>query len=97
MYRAKRDHIYLRGSQTDVMILTRGRIHEVNRFDMEDAEKLGPEIDNTLKCYFMGLIGELKYPPDQQATVNRISERVYLECAKKCDTLEFRSVDHLFS
>jgi hypothetical protein len=66
MYRAKRHHIYLRGSQTDVMILTRGRIHEVNRFDMEDAEKLGPEIDNTLKCYFMGLIGELKYPPDQR-------------------------------
>jgi hypothetical protein len=96
MYRAKRDHIYLRGSETDAMVLARGEVHEVNRGDMADAEKLGPEIDNTLHACFMGLIGQLKYPPDQQATINRIGETIYLACADKCEALEFRSINYLF-
>jgi hypothetical protein len=93
MYRAKRDHVFLRGSETDAMIVTtKGEVLPVSRSDMKEAEELGPLIDNALQVCFMGLLGQTPFPA---GTFLQAFQKIYQECEDKCRGLQFRSIDGL--
>jgi hypothetical protein len=87
MYRAKRDHIYLRGSDTHAMVLSLdGSIHRVAIEEMTEAERLCREIDRVLQSCFGALVGR-----DYGAGAMSFS-LLYEQCKTRCDALEFRSV-----
>jgi hypothetical protein len=93
MYRAKRDNVYLRGSDTDAMILTTmGTIHVVHRGDMKEAEELGPLIDNALQICFMGVLGQTPFPT---GTFLQTFQKIYQECEDRCRGLQFKSIKEL--
>jgi hypothetical protein len=90
MYRAKRDNVYLRGSETDAMIVTtKGEVHMVTRGDMKDAEDLGPLIDNALQICFMGILGQTPFPA---GTFLQAFQKIYQEGEDKCRAIQFRSL-----
>ncbi len=93
MYRAKRDHVYLKGSQTDAFIVrTNGNIYVVSRQDMGEAEAIGPELDHVLQVCLNQLIGG---DPDG---VNTTGFREFFgECSNKYEALQFSSISDLLS
>jgi hypothetical protein len=89
MYRAKRDQIFLRGSDTDAMVVTTdGKVLPVSRSDMKDAEEIGRLIDDALQICFMGMLGQTPFP----GTFLQAFQKIYQECEDKCREIEFRSL-----
>ena len=60
MYRAKKEHAFLKGSDTDALVISEetGEIRQVSREEMKEAEALGPDVDFMLRYCYLGLLGQ---------------------------------------
>lgn len=93
MYRAKKEHAFLKGSETDALIVYEhsGAIRQVSREDMKEAEALGPDVDFMLRYCYLGLLGQPQ-GLDQKGFLERFSEK-YLEIRSKANQIRFPSLE----
>jgi hypothetical protein len=93
MYRAKKEHVFLKGSDTDVLFIaeTSGNIYQLTREEMSKAEAVGPEVDFMLRYCYLGLLG-MPRRSDQKDFLKSFKAK-YLENRKKVDALEFSSLE----
>jgi hypothetical protein len=92
MYRAKKDHIFLKGSKTDVMVVSEadGSIRVVTREEMDAAEELGPDVDFMLRYCYLGLLGIA--PAGAPKDFLKAMNKKYREARAKADQIEFPSL-----
>jgi hypothetical protein len=94
MYRAKKDHIKLANSQTDLMVVCNsGEVRPVSRHSMKAAEALGPEIDFLLMECCLGMLSQGAAADHQNFT--ETFNRAYLKLADKVALLKFPSLNGL--
>lgn len=95
MYRAKKDHVYCKGSQTDAMVISAatGEVRPVSQEEMGDAEKLGPEVDVLLRYCYLGVLGQSQ-GSDREEFMKAFKEN-YLELKERADAISFPSLDGL--
>lgn len=93
MYRAKKDHVFLKGSETDVLLISgkTGKIYQPIRSEMAEAEELGPDVDFMLRYCYLGLLGTPRGL--SQKSFLQSFKKKYLETRKKVDALQFQSLD----
>jgi hypothetical protein len=93
MYRAKKEHAFLKGSETDALVISDkdGDVRPVTREEMKEAEALGPDVDFMLRYCYLGLLGQMP-GYDQSDFVKGFTER-YLETYKKSSAIQFPSLD----
>lgn len=92
MYRAKKAHIFLKGSDTDVLMISDadGDIRQVTREEMKGAEAIGPDVDFMLRYCYLGLLGQ--FPGcDQKDFLEGLNQK-YLEGRAKADAIAFPSL-----
>jgi hypothetical protein len=89
MYRAKKEHVYLKGSQTDALVISEatGDILQVGREEMAEAEALGPDVDFMLRYCYLGLLGQPQ-GVGQKDFLKGMNKK-YLEARKKADAIRF--------
>ena len=92
MYRVKKEHVFLKGSDTDVLVIgeENGDIRFTERTEMAQAEELGPDMDFMLRyCYLM-----LGFVQGQEPlNLWQGFKRKYKEVRKKADAITFPSLD----
>jgi hypothetical protein len=95
MYRAKKDHVFLKGSDTDALLISgdTGKIYQPTRVEMAKAEELGPDIDFILRYCYLGLLGTPQ--GIGQKDFLQSFKKKYLESRKKVDALQFESLKEL--
>lgn len=93
LYRAKKDHIFLKGSETDTLLIsgTSGKVYQPTREEMANAEAVGPDIDFMLRYCYLGLLGTPQGL--NQKTFLQSFRKTYLETRKKVDALQFQSLN----
>jgi hypothetical protein len=92
MYRAKKDHINLAGSQTDVTVVSvRGECRCVERREMRDAEMLGPDFDFIFQQCCLGMLSQ--EPEADQERFIEIFKGAYIERARNAAAIKFPSLD----
>lgn len=96
MYRAKSAHAFLKGSETDVLFIAEktGRIVQLTRDEMSEAEKLGPDVDFMLRFCYLGLLGQPKGLDLKGANFLKSFKKKYVESRKKADAIEFPSLEN---
>ncbi len=92
MYRAKKEHAFLKGSDTHAMVVSEetGSIYSMAPGEMGVAEEIGPDIDFMLRYCYLGLLGTPRNL-DQKELI-RAFKKKYLEIRKKVDAIEFPSL-----
>ena len=92
MYRAKKEHVFLKGSETDVLVISQdtGDIHQMTRQEMSEAEAIGPDVDFMLRYCYLGLLGQ--FPSADQKDFLKSFRKKYLESKKKADVIKFPSL-----
>lgn len=92
MYRAKKEHVFLKGSETDTLLIsgTTGKVYQPTREEMAKAEAVGPDIDFMLRYCHLGLLGTA--PGSDQKEFLQSFKKMYLETRKKTDALQFESL-----
>jgi hypothetical protein len=95
MYRAKKDHVFLKGSETDTLLIsgTTGKVYQPTREEMARAEALGPEIDFMLRYCYLGLLGSPQGLG--QKSFLQSFRKTYLQIKKKIDALQFESLNEV--
>lgn len=92
MYRAKKDHALIKGSDTDVLVINEadGDVRQVSREEMTAAEALGPDVDFMLRYCYLGLLGVAPehHPRDFLKGMNK----KYREARKRADKIIFPSL-----
>jgi len=91
MYRAKKDHIFLKGSDTHTLFVAQsGGLREITPQEMEYAESLGHEVDFMLRYCYLGLLAQPQ-GCDQREFLKSFDEK-YSESRKKADSIQFPSL-----
>jgi len=92
MYRAKKDHVFLKGSETDTLLISgkSGALYHPTREEMAKAEAVGPDVDFMLRYCYLGLLGT-PHGMDQKDFMKSFKGK-YLESRKKVDALQFQSL-----
>lgn len=95
MYRAKKDHVFLKGSETDVLLISgsTGRIYQPTREEMARAEALGPDVDFILRYCYLGLLGTPRGL--NQRDFIKSFKKTYLEKRNKVDAIQFDSLNEI--
>lgn len=94
MYRAKHDLIFLKGSETNTLVILKdGMIVPIAEEEMAEAEKLGPEIDRMLQMCLVGLFRRKSTEDDR--TFLKVFRKIFSESAKKRGRISFRSIEDL--
>lgn len=93
MYRAKKEHVFLKGSETDVLVLSEknGDICQIDREEMSAAEAIGPDVDFMLRYVYLGLLGQPRGLT--QTEFMKGFKKKYLESRKKVDAVNFPSLE----
>jgi hypothetical protein len=93
MYRAKKDHVFLKGSDTDTLLISgkTGKIYQPTREEMAKAEAVGPDVDFMLRYCYLGLLGTPR--GIGQGEFVKSFKKKYLESRKKVDSLQFESLN----
>jgi hypothetical protein len=92
MYRAKREHAFLKGSDTDALAISQetGDIRQVTREEMAAAEAVGPDVDFMLRYVYLGLLGQPRGLNQKDFTP--AFKKQYLIRRKKVDKIDFPSL-----
>ncbi len=91
MYCAKKDHVFLKGSETDTLVVSSdGKICQPTREEMGAAEAIGPDIDFMLRYCYLGLLGTPQGLSQKQFLTS--FKQQYLKVRKKIDKLQFPSL-----
>jgi hypothetical protein len=95
MYRAKKDHSYLKGSDTDVLVINEadGDIRQVTRLEMKVAEDVGPDIDFILRHCYLGLLGisPEQFSNESKEFLSNMNNKLS-EVRRRADELSFPSL-----
>jgi len=93
MYRAKKDHALLKGSDTDVLVIAEanGDVRQITREEMKAAEEIGPHVDFMLRYCYLGLLGvsPRDYPPSFPEKMNES----FREARERADQIAFPSLE----
>lgn len=92
MYRAKKQHAFLKGSDTHALVVSTetGEIRSVDVEETRAAEAIGPDVDFMLRYCYLGLLGTPRNI-DQTDFLKSFSHS-YLEKRSKIDAVQFPSI-----
>jgi hypothetical protein len=92
MYRAKKEHAFLKGSDTHTLVVSEssGEIRTIPIEEMSNVEAIGPDVDFMLRYCYLGLLGTPQKM--NQTDFLKSFKKAYLEKRKKIDAIEFPSL-----
>lgn len=93
MYRAKKEHVFLKGSDTHALVIAENtrKICQMTVEEMQSAEALGPDVDSMLRYCYLGLLGT-PHNMGQKEFLKGFN-KTYLQTRKKIDAISFPTLD----